>query len=141
MYLFIHLSAWLYGPLLVLGRFFSFLILYTVGRTSTTWRQPVARPLPAQRIAQIQNKRTQTSMPQVGFVSTISLFERARTDQDRAATVIGNTSLHFAANVVWPSSYAVKCRYAQEDKTMCLSWGLFWNLKHFGTNVKSCLMY
>jgi hypothetical protein len=28
--------------------------------------QPVGRPLPAHRTAQTQNKRTQTSMPQVG---------------------------------------------------------------------------
>jgi hypothetical protein len=39
-----------------------------------------------------QNKRTQTSMPQVGFEPTIPLFERAKTVHhalDRAATVIG----------------------------------------------------
>jgi hypothetical protein len=38
--------------LLDLGRFFSYLIVYTVGRTPWTGDQPVARPLP-----------TQTSMP------------------------------------------------------------------------------
>jgi hypothetical protein len=32
-----------------LGHFFSFLILYTVGRTPWTGDQPVARPLPAHR--------------------------------------------------------------------------------------------
>jgi hypothetical protein len=37
-------SLWLYGPL-DLGRFFSFLILYTEGRTPWTGNQPVARPL------------------------------------------------------------------------------------------------
>jgi hypothetical protein len=36
----------LYSPLLGLGRFFSFLILYRVGRTPWTEDQPVARPLP-----------------------------------------------------------------------------------------------
>jgi hypothetical protein len=48
-YLSICLSV--YGStvfLLNLGRFFSFLILYTVGRTPWTGDQPVARPLPTQ---------------------------------------------------------------------------------------------
>jgi hypothetical protein len=61
------------------GRFFSFLILYTVGRAPWTEDQPVARPLPAHRTAQTQNKRTQTSMPRVGFETTIPVFERAKT--------------------------------------------------------------
>jgi hypothetical protein len=39
------LPLWLYS-LLDLGRFFSFLILYTVGRTLWTGDQPVVRPLP-----------------------------------------------------------------------------------------------
>jgi hypothetical protein len=54
--------------------------------------QPVVRPLLAHRIAQIQNKRTQTSMPQVGFEPTIPVFARAKTIHatDRAAAVIGN---------------------------------------------------
>jgi hypothetical protein len=42
-----------------LGRFFSFLNLYTVGRTPWTGDQPVARPLPAHITTQTQNKRTQ----------------------------------------------------------------------------------
>jgi hypothetical protein len=39
-----------------------------------------------------QNKRTQTSMPLVGFEPTIPVFERAKAVHalDRAATVIGN---------------------------------------------------
>jgi hypothetical protein len=39
--------------------------------------QTVARPLPAHKTAQTQNKRTQ--IPQVGFEPTILLFERAKT--------------------------------------------------------------
>jgi hypothetical protein len=39
------LLLWLYSPLLGLGRFFSFLILYAVGRTPWTGDQPVARSL------------------------------------------------------------------------------------------------
>jgi hypothetical protein len=84
-------NLWLYSPLLGLDRFFSFLIFYTVGRTSWTGDQPVARSLPAHRTTQMQNKRTQTSMPQVGFKLTISAFQLAKTvlDLDCAATVIG----------------------------------------------------
>jgi hypothetical protein len=48
---------WLYSPLLELGHFFSFLILYIVGRTLWTGDQPVARPLPTHRI------NAQTSIP------------------------------------------------------------------------------
>jgi hypothetical protein len=87
-YLFIYL--WLYSPFLGLGRFFSFLFFYTVGRTLWTGDQPVARPLPANRAAQTQNKRIQTSMPQVGFEPKIAMFEQAKTVHalERAATVI-----------------------------------------------------
>jgi hypothetical protein len=90
----IYLSIYLciYGSILValllhLDRFFSFLILYTAGRTPWTGDQPVARPLPTHRTTQTQNKRRQTSMPCVGFEPTIPVFEREKTD--RAATVIG----------------------------------------------------
>jgi hypothetical protein len=79
-----------YSPLLDLGRFFSFLILYTVGRTPWTSDYPVARPLSTQRTTQTQNKRTHIAMPQVGFEPTIPAFERARTvdASESAATVI-----------------------------------------------------
>jgi hypothetical protein len=40
------LLIWLYSPLLGLGRFFSFLILYTAGRIPWKGDQPIARPLP-----------------------------------------------------------------------------------------------
>jgi hypothetical protein len=51
----------------------------------------VARPEPAHRTAQTQNKRKEASMPQVGFEPTIPLFERAKTVHalDRTTTVIG----------------------------------------------------
>jgi hypothetical protein len=41
---------WLYSPLLDLGRFFSFLIFYTVGRTPYAGDQHIARPLLIHRI-------------------------------------------------------------------------------------------
>jgi hypothetical protein len=57
--------------------------------------EPAARPLPAHKAAQTQNKHTQTSMPQVGFEQTIRVFERTKTDNavDRAATVAGDRNL------------------------------------------------
>jgi hypothetical protein len=84
----IHL--WLYSPLLDLGRFFSFVIFYTAGRAPWTGDQSVARPLPAHRTAQTQNKGTQKFMPRVGVESTIPVFKQAKRVHalDRAATVI-----------------------------------------------------
>jgi hypothetical protein len=63
----------------------------TVGRTPWAANQLVARPLPAYRAAQTQNRRKQTSMPQVEFKSTVPMFESAKTvhSLDRMATVIG----------------------------------------------------
>jgi hypothetical protein len=53
--------------------------LYKVGRTPWTGNQPVARPLPTHKATQTQNKRTQISMPWVGFELTIPTFERVKT--------------------------------------------------------------
>jgi hypothetical protein len=58
---------WLYSPVWGLGRFFSFLVVYTVGRTPWKGNQPVGRPLPAHRVTQTQNKHTQTSIPRRGI--------------------------------------------------------------------------
>jgi hypothetical protein len=87
----LELSLCVYSSLLDLAHFFTFLFLYTVGRTPWTGDQPVARPLPTHRAAQTQNKRTQTSTSGVGFEPMIPVFERAKTVHalDRAATVIG----------------------------------------------------
>jgi hypothetical protein len=76
-----------------LGRFFSFLILYTVGRTPWTGDQPIARPLPTHRTTQTQNKRTQTSMPRVVFKLTKTVHAL-----DRAAAVIVDCGF----NTVYP---------------------------------------
>jgi hypothetical protein len=53
--------------------------------------QPVARPLPARRTAQTQNKGTQTVMPQVGFEPTIQALEEAKAVHalERAAILSG----------------------------------------------------
>jgi hypothetical protein len=52
--------------------------VYIVSRTPWTGDQLVARPLPTHRKTQTQNKRTQTSIPRVGFEHTIPAFERAK---------------------------------------------------------------
>jgi hypothetical protein len=67
-------------------------LFYTVGRTPWTRDQPVTWPLPKHRITQRHNKRTQTSMPGVGFEPMIPAFKRTKTvlALDRAATVIGS---------------------------------------------------
>jgi hypothetical protein len=70
---------WLYSPLLGVGHFFSFLILYTDGRTPWTGDQPVAWPLPTPRTTQTQTKRTQTFMPRMGFEPTTPVFEWTKT--------------------------------------------------------------
>jgi hypothetical protein len=91
-YLSIYLS--LCSPLLGLGRFFNFLILYKVGRNLWTGDQPVAMPLPANWTAH-KHKHTQTSMPWVGFQPTIPAFERAKTVHalDRKDTGIGYATI------------------------------------------------
>jgi hypothetical protein len=78
-----------------LGRFFNFLI-FLHGRNPRTGNKPVARQLPTHRTTQAQNKRAQTSMPQVGFEPMIPVFERAKTVHalDRAATVIGGMAVY-----------------------------------------------
>jgi hypothetical protein len=63
----IYLSIYLQSFLLDLGRFINFFILYTAGRTPWTGDQSVARPLPTHRTTETQDKRSQTSMPWVGF--------------------------------------------------------------------------
>jgi hypothetical protein len=70
----------------------SFLILYTVGRTLWAGDQPVTRPLPTHRTTQTQNKRTKTSMPQMGIEPTTPVFKWAKTvhSLDGTATMIGH---------------------------------------------------
>jgi hypothetical protein len=85
----LYLSLRLSSPL-DLGRFFSFLILYTISRISLD--RGSARRKAA---TYTQNKRTQTSIPWVGFEPTTPAFEQAKTIHalDRAATVIGGHAL------------------------------------------------
>jgi hypothetical protein len=85
---------------------------YTDGRTPWRSDQPVAKPLPAHRRTQTQNKCTQTSMSRVGFEPTIPAFERAKTVPalDRAATAIGYL------NVIPPLKFYVLCTVCNIDE-------------------------
>jgi hypothetical protein len=84
------LSLWLCSPLLDLGRFFCFSHLFTqsVGLLGRGMSPSQGRYLHTGQHK--QNKRTQTSISQVGFEGTIPVFEQAKTVHvlDRAATVI-----------------------------------------------------
>jgi hypothetical protein len=92
----------LYGStaLWTLTPFFSFLILYTVGRTPWMGDQPVARSLPTHRKKQTQNKRIQISMHRMGFEPKTPVFKRAKTVHaldraghcDRLLVITGNLS-------------------------------------------------
>jgi hypothetical protein len=76
---------YLYSPLFDLGRFFSFLILYTVGRT-------LGRGISTSQGRYLRTEQ-HTSMPRVGFEPTIPAFELKKTvdAQDRVATMIDFT--------------------------------------------------
>jgi hypothetical protein len=83
-YLFIYGSAVL---LLGLGRF-SVSYSYTQSAKLLGWG---ISPSQGRYLTQMRSKRTQKSIPWMGFESTIPTFERAKTvhDLDRAATAIG----------------------------------------------------
>jgi hypothetical protein len=124
-------SVWLYNRL-ELGHFFSFLILYTVGRTPLTGDQPVARPLPTHRTIQTQNKRTQTSIPRVEFLPTIPMLERAKTVHalDRAGTVI-------ASDTIYSEMFYV-CMYSGAGRIWPLHRDHHWSIvPHFWINTLS----
>jgi hypothetical protein len=86
-YFFIYL--WIYS---LCGHWllFQFLDLYTVGRTPWMGDQPITWSLPTHRPTQTQNKRTQTSMPRMGFEPMIPVSEQAKTVHalDHMVTVI-----------------------------------------------------
>jgi hypothetical protein len=111
------LFLWLYSHLLGLGRFFSFLILYTVGRIPWMGDQPVAMPLSTHRTTQTQNKRTQISIPRVRFEPTIPAFKRAKTVHalHRAAILMGS----FGYNDAQITRYSKGCRFF-DSVSICL---------------------
>jgi hypothetical protein len=85
---FIH--QWFYNPLLVPGLFFSCVIFFTqpVGLLGRMISSSQGRYLPTEQHK--ENKRTQTSMPQLEFEPTIPGFELAKTVHalDWVATMI-----------------------------------------------------
>jgi hypothetical protein len=90
-YLSVYYLSIIYYLSIYLSIYGSTALCWALAASSVTWfftqsigllrkgYQPVARPLPAHRTAQTQNKLTQTSMPQVWFEPTIPVFERAKT--------------------------------------------------------------
>jgi hypothetical protein len=98
----LSIYLWLYGPFVGPWPLFSFLILYTVCRTTWTEDQPVTRHLHTHRIKQTENKRTQRAMPWIGFEPTIPAFERAERVHtlDRAPTVIGIHNSYPSLNAI-----------------------------------------
>jgi hypothetical protein len=112
----------IYSPFLDLGSFFSFLILYPVGRTPWTGDQPVTRPLPTHKTTQTQNKHTQTFMPWVGFEPTITGLEGVKTVHalDRAATVIGTQDSAHKIIIMIRSFIELKQLHMQKKPTLSL---------------------
>jgi hypothetical protein len=96
--IYLSICLWLYNLFVRPWPLFSFLNLFTFGRTPRTGDQPVSRPLPAHRTTQTQNISTQISMTRVRFEPTIPVFEREKTVQalDRTATVIGRSVIAFS---------------------------------------------
>jgi hypothetical protein len=99
MHFFLQLANDMPGPTSVCGytvllldlcRFFSFLILHTVGRTPCTGDQPVARPPPTHRTTETHNK-IRDIHPLSGTRTHNPAFKREETVHalDRAATMIG----------------------------------------------------
>jgi hypothetical protein len=90
----LSIYLWFYSPCRP-WLLFQYLNLYTVHRTTWTGDQPVARPLLIHRTTQTQNKRSQISIPLVGFEPTVPAFRRVKTVHAlyRAAAVIG-TNFH-----------------------------------------------
>jgi hypothetical protein len=85
-YLFI-ICLWLYSSLLGLGRFFSFLIFL-----HSRWDSLDGVSARRKAATDTQNKRTQTSIPQVGFEPMIPEMEQGKTvySLDCVGTAIGS---------------------------------------------------
>jgi hypothetical protein len=82
---------------------FSILTIYMIGRAPRSGDQPVARPLPTDRIKQTHNKSKQTSMTGVGFQPTTSAGVGEDNDGlDRSPTVISARVpiIHISGDVV-----------------------------------------
>jgi hypothetical protein len=122
--LYFSILLWFYSPLLGIGRFLSFLILYTVGRTPWTGDRPVVRPLPTHRTTQTHNKRTQISMPRVGFETTIPVFQPAKTVHglDPATPMIGQLIAFTVPKILIPDISLINLGFCSVKlHTQCVS--------------------
>jgi hypothetical protein len=136
-YLYLHVKnywisiyLWLYSSLLGPARFFSLFFIYTVGTTPWTGDQPAARPLATHRTRQTQNKRTKTSLPQVGLEPTIPVFVRAKRvlALDRAATVTGRLLNILRLKAIFSNMYTDACQTNNILVRMSLILLLFYRL-------------
>jgi hypothetical protein len=104
--------------------------------------QPAARSLPAHRTAQTQNKRTQTSMPQVGFEPMILVFERVKTVHalNRAATAIGHIAIIPKPKYGFPA-VAILCYilFRKVLKTCCSLNKYYPFYRHFYPSFGMCI--
>jgi hypothetical protein len=101
---------WFYspcGPWLL----FRLLNLRTIGRTLWTGDQSVSKPLLTHRTTQKRNKRTQTSMPRMGFEPMITEFELAKKVHalDRAGTVFSHSHSHSHTHTYTHIQNVCKC--------------------------------
>jgi hypothetical protein len=105
------------------GLFFSFMIIFTDGRTPWTSDQHVARPLPKCRTTQTQNKHIHTPTPCVGFEPTIPASERAKTvyGLDRSAIVTGFICiiLYIFHIIIVAINFIVVCCQLETNESYC----------------------
>jgi hypothetical protein len=103
------LLLWLYIPLLDLGRFFSFKILYTVGRPPWRGISP-SQGLYLHIEHQTQNKHTQDIHALIGIRTQVPALERMNTVYvlDHATTVIGFQK-RYKHQIAWSSSPVFLC--------------------------------
>jgi hypothetical protein len=124
--------SFIYSPFGGPVHFFGFVILNTVGRTSWKGDRPVHNCA-----TYTQNKRTQISMPRVGFEFTTPVFERVKTVQalDRAASVIGNLRAQHRC-----TQLSITCTFPIIHDSVCLY--LRWpTVTAYGTNSGPCLTW
>jgi hypothetical protein len=131
----IYLSMALQSLLLDRGCFFSFLILYRVGRTPRTGDQPVVSPPTTHRTTQTQNKGTQTSMPRMEFETTIPVLKRTKTLRPLwSASDLLDTIIHvfvfykLGGRFDWQLN--INLRFYNELRTKicnCSTWNFFMN--------------
>jgi hypothetical protein len=117
--IYLSIYLWLYSQFVGSLPLFSFLILYTIGRT------PWTEDLPVQG-RYLHRIHAQTSMPRVGFEHTIPVFERAKAvhASDRAATVSGGIAPPFLLSTLNGSNWSPSrfCRFTSGERVPGAHW-------------------